>query len=345
MLNRRQLLSLTGGALASPFVLRRAWAQEHTLSLHLSGHTPAQAQMAEAWADAVEAQSDGRIAIRVETPAPTEGAADLLTQVRDGTVDIAWSPNHFAAGRFPRTEVFELPGVFTGDPVARNLAMRELFNVHLAADYQGLHVILIHADAGLGLQMVDAPVRAPSDLAGKLLRVATRIGVWTAEALGTTPVVTALAKLRRSLSEGLVEGCLLPWGIIPPFDLQELTQYQIEGPDGERFGTGTYQISMNRSAWNALPLDLKQIIRRSAGDAFVREVAAAWREAEDAGIEMAEDAGNELITLTEDEMQAFRDAIAPVTQRWIDDVSAMGIDGQALYDLAKATIAKHSSDS
>jgi hypothetical protein len=31
-----------------------------------------------------------------------------------------------------------------------------------------------------------------------------------------------------------------------------------------------------------------------------------------------------------------------VVQRWIDEVTAQGIDGQALVDAARAAIAKHS---
>jgi len=79
---------------------------------------------------------------------------------------------------------------------------------------------------------------------------------------------------------------------------------------------------------------------------FARMVAVVWRGAEDVGINIAlTDANdsdpNELIVLTEEEMQAFREVLAPVDQRWIDDVTARGIDGQALYEAAKAAIAKH----
>ena len=40
-------------------------------------------------------------------------------------------------------------------------------------------------------------------------------------------------------------------------------------------------------------------------------------------------------------MAAFRAAMEPVVKRWIDEVTAKGIDGQGLVDAAKAAIAKH----
>jgi hypothetical protein len=40
-------------------------------------------------------------------------------------------------------------------------------------------------------------------------------------------------------------------------------------------------------------------------------------------------------------MQAFRTAMEPVVQRWIDEVTAKGIDGQGLVDAAREAIAEH----
>src|SRR3546814_11501100 len=48
------------------------------------------------------------------------------------------------------------------------------------------------------------------------------------------------------------------------------------------------------------------------------------------------------IVLTEAETDAFRELLEPVVQRWIDEVSAQGIDGAALVKEARELIAKHS---
>ena len=48
-------------------------------------------------------------------------------------------------------------------------------------------------------------------------------------------------------------------------------------------------------------------------------------------------------TLTEEETDAFRTALEPVVQRWIDEVSGQGIDGAALVEKARAAIASHKS--
>jgi hypothetical protein len=41
-------------------------------------------------------------------------------------------------------------------------------------------------------------------------------------------------------------------------------------------------------------------------------------------------------------MAKFRERLEPVVKRWVDEVTAAGIDGQGLVDAARAAIAKHS---
>ncbi len=344
MFNRRQFIGVAGGTLAAPFVLRRAWAQEFTLKLHhfLGPKAPAHTNMLEPWANRVMDASDGRIKIDI-FPAMSLGGRppQLINQARDGVVDIMWTVNGYTPELFPRTEVFELPGVYVNDPVATNLAMREMFDEYLAEEYAGVKVIALHVHAGQGIHMRDTPVRSPADLAGKKMRIPTRTGAWVIESLGATPVGMPVPDLPQALSTGAVDGALIPWEIIPPLKIQELTKYQIEGPEKERLGTTSFQISMNQGTWDSLPADLQDVIDRNSGEDYVREVGQIWRDSEEGGINVAVNAGNELITLTEEEMQAFRTAMEPVVQRWIDEVTAKGIDGQKLVDTARATIAKH----
>jgi TRAP-type C4-dicarboxylate transport system substrate-binding protein len=348
MFNRRQFLGAAGGTLASPFVLRRAWAQnpEFTLKLHhlLGPKAPAQTNMLEPWANRVMEDSDGRIKIDIY-PAMSLGGAppQLISQARDGVVDIIWTVNGYTPELFPRTEVFELPGIYVNDTIATNLAMRDMFDDYLAEEYDGVHVIVLHVHAGQGIHMRDTPVHAPADLDGKKMRIPTRTGAWIIDSWGATPVGMPVPDLPQALSTGAVDGALIPWEIIPPLKIQELTQYQVEGPEHERFGTTTFQISMNQGTWESLPEDLQEVVNKNSGEDFAREVGQVWRNSEEAGIKVALDAGNELITLTDEEMQAFRTAMEPVVQRWVDEVTAKGIDGAGLVKKAKESIAKHQS--
>lgn len=344
-MKRRHFLAASIGTLAAPVFLRRAYAAdpEVTLKLHhfLGPKAPAQTKMLQPWADAIQAESEGRIKIDI-FPSMTLGGSppQLFRQVADGVVDIVWTVNGYTPGLFPRSEAFELPTVFTNNIEAANLAMRDMFDSHLAPEYDGVHVLFMHVHAGQALHMADKLVRSPDDTKGLKLRVPGPTGNAVVEAMGATPVTMPVPDLPQALSTHAVDGALIPWEIIPPLHLQEVTKYQIEGPDNNRFGTTTFQVSMNKDRWESLPDDLKAIFDKHSGEDWLREVARIWRAADDHGIQVAIDAGNEHVVLTEAEMDAFNTALSPVIDKWTAEHT--DFDSKAMIEAARAAMAKHS---
>lgn len=333
---------LGASALAGP---AQAQDAEFKFTLHhfLGPEAPAQTQMLEPWAERIEEASDGRVDIEIYPSMSLGGTApELIRQVRDGVVDLVWTLNGYTPGLFPRTEVFELPTVYVNDPAAANLALADLFDEYLAEEHVGVKVLFQHVHAGQAIHMIDAPVHAPSDLEGTSLRIPTRTGAWVVEALGANPVSMPVPDFPQALSRGVVDGGLVPWEIIPALQLQDLTDYQIEMADQGRLGTSVFQVSMNLDKWNGLPEDIQQIFLENSGEDWLREVGEIWRASDDHGIEVATEAGNEHIVLTQEESQAFYDAVAPVVDRWIEDVSSQGVDGEALVQAARDAIAAHS---
>ena len=324
-------------ALATP-----AAAQDFKLTLHhfLGERAPAHGQMLVPWAERVEALSGGAVDIEIY-PAMTLGGRppELAAQARDGVVDIVWTLNGYTPGLFPRSEVFELPGVFVNDPAATNLAMRAMFAEHLAADYAGLEVMFLHVHAGNAFQMVEKAVRTPADLAGLSLRTPSRTGAWVIEALGANPVAMPVPELPQALARGTVDGALIPWEIIPPLRLQEQTAYQIEGANMARLGTSVFQVSMNKAKWDSLPETIQAAFREASNEAWLKEIGEIWRRADDFGIKMATDAGNTHVVLSEAETAAMLAPMDGVVARWIAEVSGAGIDGAALVERARDAIA------
>ena len=129
-------------------IVKPLGAAEFTLTLHhfFSSKEPAQTMMLRPWADEVEQLSKGKVKINIAPGMSLGGKpSDLVKQAREGKfVDLIWTINGYSGKEFLRSEVFELPFVHTNDPVATNLAMREMFESDLKADYQGLEVMFLH---------------------------------------------------------------------------------------------------------------------------------------------------------------------------------------------------------
>lgn len=343
---RRSILVAAASAILAGGLATGAAAQEVTLTLHhfLGPKAPAHTQMLVPWAQRIEQASGGRIKIELY-PAMSLGGAppQLARQVRDGVVDIVWAVNGYTPGLFPRSEVFELPTVFTNDIAATNLAIAELFDEWLAPEYEGIHVLFNHAHAGQALHTRDTLARSPDDTAGMKLRVPGPTGTAVVEAMGATPVNMPVPDLPQALATGAVDGALIPFEIINPLQLQEVTQYQIEGPDNERFGTTVFQVSMNEDRWDELPDDLKKVFEDNTGEDWLREVADVWRTSDDNAIATAVDAGNQHVVLTREEMDAFNAVLEPVVEKWIADHP--DFDARGLVEAARAAIARHKSGS
>ncbi|MCG8494366.1 MAG: TRAP transporter substrate-binding protein [Sneathiellales bacterium] len=332
------------GVAAATIVAGTAGAAEITLKLHhfLGPKAPAHSKMLVPWAKQIEKASNGRVEIKIYPSMSLGGKPPQLPrQVRDGVVDMAWFVNGYAGGLFPRTEVFELPGVHKGNSAATNLAMGEMYKEFLAKEYKGLKPLWLHVHGGNAMHMVDKEIRKPVDLKGVKIRIPSRTGAWVLESLGASPVKTSVPELPQALSKKVVDGALIPFEIIPPLKIQQQTKYQIEGPNNQRFGTTTFQVAMNQKVWDKLPADIQKIFTDNSGPEWQRKVGEVWDASEKGGLGVATKAGNTHIQLSDAEWGEFEKAMSPVVDRWIKEVSAKGIDGRKLYETAVATVNKH----
>jgi TRAP-type C4-dicarboxylate transport system substrate-binding protein len=338
-------LSAAAAGLALAFAGAAHAAPEFTFKLHhlLGAKSPAQTKMLEPWVAQVEKNSGGRVKIDIYPSMSLGGQPpQLIRQARDGVVDLIWTVNGYTPGLFPRTEVFELPFIHTNNPAATSRAMYDMFKSDLAAEYEGVEVMFLHVHAGQAIQMVDKLVRKPADLAGLKMRIPSRTGAWVIEALGATPVGMPVPQLPQALSKKIVDGALIPWEIIPALKLQDQTEYQIEGPAKTRFGTTTFQVSMNKARWNGLPDDIKKAFRDASGPDWWQKVGQIWAATDDAGIDIAVKSGNKHITLTDAELAEFRTKLEPVVERWVGEVKGKGIDGAALVSKARKLVDQYS---
>src|SRR5699024_10686544 len=91
---------------AQPITLKVA----HFLPPSAPGHT----KLIAPWCEKIEKESNGELKCEIY-PAMQLGGnpSQLFSQVRDGVADIAWTLPGYTPGRFPVTEVFELPFITT----------------------------------------------------------------------------------------------------------------------------------------------------------------------------------------------------------------------------------------
>ena len=126
---------LGGAALALSLPIA---AQAADFTFNLQSFLPAQAtipsKIIDVWADDVEEASGGRIEIKRFASMQLGGKPpELIDQVIDGQIDITWNVVGYTPGRFPSTEVFELPFLVT-DARAASSAFWQMMQTHMEED-------------------------------------------------------------------------------------------------------------------------------------------------------------------------------------------------------------------
>ncbi|MGI9501050.1 MAG: TRAP transporter substrate-binding protein [Geminicoccaceae bacterium] len=343
MMDKRLLLKSAAFAAAMALMPMMADAQEVTLRLHqfLPPPAPVPAQILKPWAEIVEKASDGRIKIEhFDAMALGGRPPELMDQARDGVVDISMTVVGYTPGRFPRTEVFELPFMMT-NPVATASAFWEMVETDWQEnEYKDVKVLgaWVH---GPGLVHTKDGVASLEDMKGKTMRGPTRVINDLLSELGAEPVGMPLPAIPEALSKGVVNGTVIPWEVTTAIRLSELVGNHTEFAGDEALYTAAIVLVMNKAKYEALPDDLKAILDAESGaklSAFATQVM--W-DMDAPAREIAVNAGNSIVLLDDAEVARWKEAAAPVVDRWIAEMDGQGIDGKALIEQARALIAKH----
>ncbi|QCO57917.1 TRAP transporter substrate-binding protein (plasmid) [Pseudorhodobacter turbinis] len=339
MINRRTLLGAALiGAMAST-----ATAQEVTLRLHqfLPTQSVVPRDILDVWADNVERDSAGRIKID-RFPSMQLGGTppELMDQAIDGVADIIWTAVGYTPGRFPSTEVFELPFMVT-DTHAASAAYWQLFERHMKeTEFKDVHVLgtWVH---GPGVFHTADPVEVPSDLRGMKIRGASRMINTMLESLGATPVGMPVPAVPEALSKGVIDGTTVPWEVTGALKVAELVENHTEF-EGAAPYTLAFILAMNKGVYEGLSPDLQAVIDRNSGLEFSIFAGITHAAADAPSRQIAVDLGNSIVTIPASDVAAdWLPLVAPIYAAWVAEMAEKGIDGQALIDEARALMAAY----
>jgi TRAP-type C4-dicarboxylate transport system substrate-binding protein len=322
-----------------------ALAQDVTLKLHqmLPPQAEIPAKFITPWIEKVEHESGGRIKIH-HFPAMQLGGKPpaLFDQARDGVVDIIWTVAGYTPGRFPISEVFELPFI-PGSAEATSKAAWDYYERHLSDELKDVHVLAVHVHGPGLLHIKGEGVRSLEDMAGKKLRAPTRIINKMLDTLGASPVGMPVPAVPEALSRGLIDGAVIPWEITRPLHIADLVETHTSFSGDRGLYTAFFLFVMNKASYERLPDDLKAVIDANSGLETSAWAGRVMGEGDAPARQIAVDKGNTLVTLDEAETERWKQAAQPVIDDWVAEMNDQGEDGMALYQEAQALIAKHSN--
>ena len=344
MIQRRTLLKSGAAAALGGSAITGFAQQAVTLKFHtfMAPQSNVWLNMHKAWMDKVEKDSGGRIKFE-GYPAMQLGGTpvQLYDQARDGVVDVVWTLPGNTAGRFPRVEVFELPFMMS-NAEATSKAYWEYVQTLAPDEFKDVQVLALQVHGPGVIHTAEKAVKNVGDMRGLKMRAPTRQVTKLMGALGATPVGMPLPQIPDALSKGTINGCVIPWEVVPSVKVHELTKFHAEfDPAGGSLYTTTFVMAMNKAKYNSLPPDLKKVIDANSGMATSAFLGRTQQAGDGAGRKSAADRGNQIATIGAAEAQEFRRRSRQLEVEWVEDMNKRGFDGRKLLDGARALIEKH----
>ncbi|KQT11281.1 TRAP transporter substrate-binding protein [Ramlibacter sp. Leaf400] len=297
--------------------------------------------MLKPWMEKVEKESGGRIKFEAYPAMQLGGTPpQLYDQARDGVADIVWTLPGYTAGRFVRTEAFELPFMIP-EAESASRAFWEYIQGYAPEEFQDTKVLALHVH-GRGVLHTNKMLRAPADMKGMKVRAPNRQVTKLLSAYGAIPVGMPLPAVPDALSKGTIDGVATPWDVVPSVKVHELTKFSTEFPrSAPALYTGTFVMAMNRAKYESLAPDLKKVIDANSGIDTSALFGKITQDSDAIGVKAAMDRGNTIHTLSQADAAEFIKLAAPVEADWVADMTKRGHDGKKLLGAAKSLIAKH----
>jgi len=264
------------------------------------------------WAKAVEDDSNGELRVQLFPSQTLSQADETYSATVNGIADIGITAQGYTAGRFPLSQIVELPGVSDSAPQGACVLQTLYDDGQIAEEYDDSHVLFMFTTGPGYLHTKDTDIQKPSDLEGLRMRRPTAVAGDIMENMGAQPVGMPAPDIYTSLQRGVIDGLSIPWEGIKSFQLADQLNYHTQVP----FYTLIFVATMNQSTYESLTPEQKKAIDENSGMKWADKAGQVFAAEDEAGRKNAVEQG-ETINVIDNPLQN------PDWQKPLED----GIDG------------------
>ncbi|EMS80391.1 TRAP transporter substrate-binding protein [Desulfotignum phosphitoxidans] len=297
--------------------------------------THVQSQLAQAWCDEVEKQTDGRVTVQYFPGQTLTKGTQNYDGVVSGLSDIGMCLFAYTRGRFPVMEAVDLPlGYDSGITATR--VVNTVYEKLQPKELENTQVMYLHAHGAGLLHTSGKAIRTLEDFKGMKLR-GHGTSAQMITALGGIPVSLPMPELYQSLQKNIVQGALYPIETNKGWRMGEVVDYLTLSTSIAY--TSSFYVVMNKKKWAQIPDDLKPVIME-INQEWAKKHGQAWDDSDREGMEFLKSLDREVISLSDAEAARWQKAVAPVVETYIEKMNNNGFDGEKIVDLVKTTLAE-----
>ena len=322
---------------------RLTGAQPIELKLaYFVGDQHAMSQWLIKWANNLEKDSGGRITVKRFPGSQMGPVQQHYDFVRTGQADVAWFLHGATPGRFPLTELVQVPYLVGSAEIGTKvLNDSELRSKYLDAEHKGLKVLLLLTHQPGNVHTTKKPIRTVEDMKGLRIRFASPTIRDFIAALGGTPVGVLPTEQVEQLQKGTIDGVFIDYGGAGiAFKMGGVLKYSTEMYSY----VSSFGVAMNPDFWNRLSPDLQGMVTKSM-TGVEKEVGEAWDGLDVPGKKAIMDGVGEAIRLSPEENARFRKIGADVAEARVKELESKGMPARAIYDRMKSLAEEHAKSS
>ena len=297
-----------------------AAAADFTMKIGFATMNDIQHQWGTWMKEGIEAQSKGRIEVKLFPRNQLGTIASQIEGTQLGTIEAFTSPADFFAGVDPRFGTFSIPVLFKDMAHAEKVLLDPALNkeiLGLGAD-KNVQVVSIYTFA-FAHYLAKQPIRRIDDFKGKKLRVnATAAERAKMRVFGATAVPMDLAEVMPGLQQGVIDGTQSATAVFVNLKFNEISKTLTELND-----TMVVSVGVVSRAWlGKLPPDLRQIVVDEGAKIQPRMMAQSRTIDEGMRKRWAE-VGGEFVQFPADDQARVRQLLAPIGEEVTKDNAAV----------------------
>lgn len=275
-------------------------------------------------ANEMEKRSDGRVKITIYWSASLAPPPGVYDAVLKGTCDIGEAVANYNPGRFPASEISDLPLGYP-DALTTARALNDWYNEFTPPEWDDVKVLFLSGTPPTQIGTANKAVRTLDDIKGQTIRVPGAMVANIIEAMGAVPRPMPVTEVYEAMSKSVIEGVAISIEAYMGFKLHEVVKYATDMQD-VAWSSLLYTV-MNKDSWNKLGAEDQKLLEQISMEAM--ELRAKMQDEDQETIKgiFLGMPGREYITLSQEEMEKFRDISQTIINAYISDMDAIGLPG------------------
>lgn len=275
----------------------------------------------EQWCKEVDKRTNGRVKVTFFAGGTLSPPTQTYDSLVKGTFDVGTSLLSYTTGRFPLTEVLDLPLGYNSGFQATKLA-NAYYKKFQPKEFEDVKIMYLHAHGPSYIHTKKAIAKL-DEIKGLRIK-STGLSSKIVTALGGTPVTMPITETYDAIQKGLADGLYLHLEVLKTFRFGELLKCTIL--DHGMSNTTASFVAMNKKKWESLPKDVQQIIEQ-INEEWIEKQAKLYIELDKDGADYLLQSGNKMIKATKEQEAATAAKMKPIFDEYVRAAKGKGLPG------------------